>query len=63
MQRKDYYVILGIARDADEGEIKIAYRKLAFQHHPDTNRDDPQAEDRFFWAVGPLGPGRTKLLG
>lgn len=47
MQRKDYYVILGIARDADETEIKRAYRKLALQNHPDTNRDDPQAEDRF----------------
>jgi DnaJ-class molecular chaperone len=47
MQRKDYYQILGVARDADEGEIKIAYRKLALQIHPDTNRDDPQAEDRF----------------
>jgi DnaJ-class molecular chaperone len=47
MQRKDYYGILGVARDAGESEIKIAYRKLALQHHPDTNRDDPQAEDRF----------------
>ena len=47
MQRKDYYEILGVARDADENEIKIAYRKLALRNHPDTNRDDPKAEDRF----------------
>ena len=47
MQRKNYYQILGVAREADESEIKIAYRRLALQMHPDTNRDDPQAEDRF----------------
>jgi len=47
MQRKNYYEILGVARDADESEIKIAFRRLALQMHPDTNRDDPQAEDRF----------------
>jgi len=47
MQRKDYYGILGVARDADEGEIKTAYRRLALRNHPDTNRDDPRAEDRF----------------
>jgi DnaJ-class molecular chaperone len=47
MQRKDYFGILGVARDADAGEIKMAYRKLALQNHPDTNRDDPLAEDRF----------------
>jgi DnaJ-class molecular chaperone len=47
MQRKDYYGILGVARDAGESEIRMAYRKLALQNHPDTNRDDPQAEDRF----------------
>lgn len=46
-QRKDYYGILGVAAGACESEIKIAYRKLALQHHPDTNRGDPQAEDRF----------------
>jgi molecular chaperone DnaJ len=47
MQRKDYYGILGVERDAGESEIKLAYRKLALQHHPDTNQEDPQAEDRF----------------
>lgn len=47
MQRKNYYEILGVATDADESEIKIAFRRLALQMHPDTNRDDPEAEDRF----------------
>lgn len=47
MQRKDYYGILGVARNAGENEIRIAYRKLALRNHPDTNRDDPQAENRF----------------
>lgn len=47
MQRKDYYEILGVTRDADPGEIKIAYRRLALRNHPDTNRDDPHSEDRF----------------
>jgi molecular chaperone DnaJ len=47
MLKKDYYEILGVARDADEGQIKVAFRKLALRNHPDTNRDDPEAEDRF----------------
>lgn len=47
MQRKDYYGVLGVPRDADESEIKMAYRKLALRNHPDTNWDDPRAEDRF----------------
>ena len=47
MQKKDYYRILGVARDADESVIRMAFRRLALQNHPDTNRDDPEAEDRF----------------
>ncbi|GAP87757.1 putative small glutamine-rich tetratricopeptide repeat-containing protein A [Rosellinia necatrix] len=46
-QRKDYYKILGITKDADESTIKKAYRKLAIIHHPDKNRDDEGAAERF----------------
>ncbi|KAI1432939.1 hypothetical protein GGR50DRAFT_688625 [Xylaria sp. CBS 124048] len=46
-QRKDYYKILGITKDADENAIKKAYRKLAIIHHPDKNRDDEGAAERF----------------
>ncbi len=44
--KRDYYEVLGVARDAATGEIKRAFRKLAFQHHPDHNHDDGAA-DRF----------------
>ncbi|MFC1897772.1 molecular chaperone DnaJ [Chloroflexota bacterium] len=44
--KRDYYEVLGIARHATDEEIKRAFRKLAFQYHPDRNRNDG-AEDRF----------------
>ena len=44
---KDYYKTLGVAEDASAKEITKAYRKLARTYHPDANRDDPSAEDRF----------------
>ena len=43
----DYYDILGVGRDADEKEIRQAYRRLARQHHPDVNPGDEAAAERF----------------
>jgi molecular chaperone DnaJ len=44
---RDYYEVLGIAREADEGEIKRSFRKLARELHPDVNSHDPDAEEKF----------------
>ncbi len=46
-ESKDYYQILGIDKDADEATIKKAYRKLAKKYHPDVNRGDAAAEQKF----------------
>lgn len=44
---QDFYNILGVGRDADEGALKSAYRKLAMQYHPDRNPGDKTAESKF----------------
>jgi len=43
----DYYELLGVSKDADDGAIKKAYRKLAMKHHPDRNKGNPESADVF----------------
>ena len=44
---RDAYEVLGVPRDADEAQVKKAFRKLARELHPDVNAHDPQAEEKF----------------
>ncbi len=47
MAKRDYYEILGVGKDASGDEIKKSYRRLAMKHHPDRNKDDASAEEKF----------------
>ncbi len=46
MSKKDYYEVLGVSKDANESEIKSAFRKLAKQYHPDVSKE-ANAEEKF----------------
>jgi len=58
--KRDYYEVLGVAKNATTDEIERAFRKLARQHHPDRNIGDKDAEARFKEALKPMRSWSTR---
>ena len=54
MEKRDYYEVLGLGKDASEQEIKKAYRKMAMQYHPDKNQGDKSSEDKSIFSRGKI---------
>jgi len=47
MSKRDFYEVLGVAKDVNERDLKKAFKRLAMKHHPDRNQDNPEAEEKF----------------
>ncbi len=66
MSKRDYYEVLGVGRDAENGELKSAYRKLALLHHPDRNPGNSRGRGEIQGGLGglrrPLRPGQARAL-
>ena len=51
-EKRDYYEVLGVSKTASEQEIKSAFRKKAKEFHPDLNKDNPNAAEKFKEEIG-----------